>query len=130
MVLGLLRSLMPRDERFVNRFCRHAELVAAGAVEFRELLGGGDRDRHRTELFRLEEAADDVTRETIRAAHRSFVTPFDRAQILTLTTALDDTIDLMKEGGRRVGLYGVPFTPEMAAALIGGLCYWIAGLAT
>ena len=47
------------------------------------------------------------------AIHRSFVTPFDRSQILDLITALDDTIDLMKDTGRRMVRYGVAFTPEM-----------------
>ena len=47
------------------------------------------------------------------AIHRTFVTPFDRSQILDLITALDDTIDLMKETGRRMLRYGVAFTPEM-----------------
>jgi uncharacterized protein Yka (UPF0111/DUF47 family) len=54
-----------------------------------------------------------VTRDTVQAIHRSFVTPFDRSQILDLTTALDDTIDLMKEAGRRIRLYDVHFTPQM-----------------
>jgi predicted phosphate transport protein (TIGR00153 family) len=104
---------MPRDERFVERLSRHSNLVVEGAAEFRRLLSGGDFKRHAGELVRLEEAADEVTRETVQAIHRSFITPFDRAQILALITALDDTIDLMKEGAQRICLYGVAFTPEM-----------------
>jgi len=34
--------------------------------------------------------ADRITRETVLAIHRTFVTPFDRSQILDLITALDD----------------------------------------
>jgi uncharacterized protein Yka (UPF0111/DUF47 family) len=52
-------------------------------------------------------------RETVLAIHRTFVTPFDRSQILDLITALDDTIDLMKDTGRRMLRYGVGFTSEM-----------------
>ena len=47
------------------------------------------------------------------AIHKTFVTPFDRSQILDLITALDHTIDLMKDTGRRMVRYGVAFTPEM-----------------
>ena len=47
------------------------------------------------------------------AIHKTFVTPFDRSQILDLITALDDTVDLMKDTGRRMIRYGVGFTPEM-----------------
>jgi predicted phosphate transport protein (TIGR00153 family) len=64
-------------------------------------------------LCRFEEEADKVTRETITAIHRTFVTPFDRSQILDLITALDDTLDLMKEAGRRLRRYQLAFTPQM-----------------
>jgi uncharacterized protein len=114
-MLSLLRKLMPRDERFVQRLCRHSAIVVDGAVQFRGILAGGNYDSHCKELFRLEDAADDVTREIVNAVHRSFITPFDRSEILELITALDDTIDIMKDAARRMGLYNVTFTPEMIA---------------
>ena len=115
MVLKLFRRMMPRDGRFVERLCRHSGYVVEGAVQFRGILAGGDYDSHCKELFRLEEAADDVTREVVHAIHRSFITPFDRGAVLELITALDDTIDLMKDAARRMGLYRVAYTPEMLA---------------
>jgi uncharacterized protein Yka (UPF0111/DUF47 family) len=63
--------------------------------------------------IRLEDAADKITRETVLANHRTFVTALDRSRILGLITALDDTIDLMKDTGRRMLRYGVGFTPKM-----------------
>jgi predicted phosphate transport protein (TIGR00153 family) len=105
---------MPRDERFIERFCEHSKLIVPAAEAFRALMSGDDRaERHVAEISRLEEAADQVTRQTVLAIHRTFVTPFDRSQILDLITALDDTIDLMKDTGRRMMRYGVGFTPEM-----------------
>ncbi len=115
MVLKFFRKLMPRDERFVERICRHSAIVVEGAVQFRGILAGGDYATHCKELFRLEDAADEVTREIVLAVHRSFITPFDRSEVLELTTALDDTIDIMKDAARRIGLYKVAFTPEMLA---------------
>ena len=82
-------------------------------MAFRGLLSGADTDACFRALCDHEEAADEVTRETVQAIHRSFVTPFDRSQILDLSTALDDTIDLMKEAGRRIRLYRIDYTPEM-----------------
>jgi predicted phosphate transport protein (TIGR00153 family) len=113
MLLRLFRSWMPRDENFVERLCQHSRYVVDGAGAFRSLFYGGDAEAHYADLCRFEEAADAVTQDIIRAIHRTFITPFDRSQILDLTTALDDTIDLMKEAGRRVRLYGIDFTPEM-----------------
>ncbi|HEY0419260.1 MAG TPA: DUF47 family protein [Acetobacteraceae bacterium] len=105
---------MPRNERFIEQFCEHAKLIVPAAEAFRALMSGdGHAEQHAAEINRLEDAADRITRDTVRAIHRSFVTPFDRSQILDLITALDDTIDLMKDTGRRMVRYGVGFTPEM-----------------
>ncbi len=79
------------------------------------MSGDGQADRHVADIDRLENAADEVTRATVFAVHRTFIAPFDRSQILDLITALDDTIDLMKDTRRRMLRYGVAFTPEMQA---------------
>ncbi len=114
MPFRLFRSLMPRDERFVERFCAHSKLIVPAAEAFRALMeDDGRAQANAAEINRLEDEADRITRETVLAIHRTFVTPFDRSQILDLITALDDTIDLMKETGRRIMRYGVGFTPEM-----------------
>lgn len=107
------RSLMPRDEHFVARLTTHAHQVVNGAIEFRALLSGEESEANYQALCDFEEAADEITRQTLKAIHHSFITPLDRSQILDLTTALDDTIDLMKETGRRLRLYTIDDTPEM-----------------
>ena len=112
-MFGFFKALMPKDERFVARLAAHSRHVVDGAIAFRGLLSGADGELSYRALCRHEEAADEVTRQTVQAIHRSFITPFDRSQILDLTTALDDTIDLMKEAGRRIRLYGIAYTPEM-----------------
>ena len=105
---------MPHDDRFITRFSEHARLIVPAAEAFRALMSGdGKAEQHVAEISRLEDAADQITRDTVRAIHRTFVTPFDRSQILDLITALDDTIDLMKDTGRRMVRYGVGFTSEM-----------------
>jgi predicted phosphate transport protein (TIGR00153 family) len=112
--LRAFRALMPHDEQFIERFCEHSRLIVPAAEAFRALMSGdGHAQDHAAEINRLEDAADQVTRATVLAIHRTFVTPFDRSQILDLITALDDTLDLMKDTGRRMIRYGVAFTPEM-----------------
>jgi predicted phosphate transport protein (TIGR00153 family) len=114
MLLRAFRSLMPRDDRFIERFSAHSRLIVPAAEAFRALMSGDGRSAdHVREISRLEEEADAITRETVLAIHRTLVTPFDRSQVLDLITALDDTVDLMKDTGRRVMRYGVAFTPEM-----------------
>ena len=107
MLMRLFRSLMPHDERFIERFSEHSKLIVSAGEEFRALMSGnGQAEQHAVEIGRLEDAADQITRDTVLAIHRTFVTPFDRSQILDLITGLDDTIDLMKDTGRRMVRYG------------------------
>jgi uncharacterized protein len=114
VLMRAFRSLMPRDDRFIERFCEHSKLIVPAAEAFRALMSGDGRpEQHVAEISRLEDAADQVAKETVLAIHRTVVTPFDRSQILDLISALDDTIDLMKDTGRRMVRYGVGFTPEM-----------------
>ncbi|RYY17471.1 MAG: DUF47 domain-containing protein [Alphaproteobacteria bacterium] len=114
ILLRAFRALMPHDEQFIERFSEHSRLIVPAAQAFRALMSGDGRaQEHAAEINRLEDAADQVTRATVLAIHRSFITPFDRSQILDLITALDDTVDLMKDTGRRMIRYGVDFTPEM-----------------
>lgn len=140
MLLKLFRFLMPRDEVFVPFFAAHAARGAEAAVVFRQVLAaldapvfhpdGQSRVAHRldvelsdaeyasarrryADLCDVEHAADVITRNTSQAIHRVFVTPFDRSDILLLSTALDDVIDLMKAAAQRILLYRVAVTPEM-----------------
>jgi predicted phosphate transport protein (TIGR00153 family) len=114
VLIRAFRSIMPRDEGFVDRFCAHSRLIVQAAEAFRAMMSDDGRaEHHAAEINRLENEADDITHRTVLAIHRTFVTPFDRSQILDLITALDDTIDLMKDTGRRMIRYGVGFTPEM-----------------
>jgi predicted phosphate transport protein (TIGR00153 family) len=114
MVLRLFRSLLPRDDQFIAGFCEHSQYIVRGAEAFRSFLSGdGQMEMYYAEIARSEEAADEITRRTIQAIHRTFITPFDRSQILDLITGLDDILDLIKDAARRIQRYRVPFTPEM-----------------
>src|ERR1700712_604573 len=114
MLMRLFRSIMPQDVGFIDKFSAHSQLIVPAAEAFRALMSDDGRaEEHAAEISRVEDLGDQVPRDTVRAIHRTFVTPFDRSQILDLITALDDTIDLMKDTGRRMVRYGVGFTPEM-----------------
>ncbi len=109
------KALMPKEERFFDLFARHSEAVLAGAVALRAMLEGGDAilTNYQTVMDR-EQDADDVTRETLIAVRRTFITPFDRGNIRDLITAMDNTIDQMQKTAKGIRLFEVTeFTPEM-----------------
>lgn len=116
MFMRALRSLMPREERFIEHFCEHAKRMVAcsDALAAYMTASPSDRPERFAQISTIEKQADAITRETIVALHRAFITPFDRSDIHALITALDDAVDLMEEVGEHAALYRIDeFGPRM-----------------
>ena len=109
MVLRVLRSLMPKEERFIDDFVALSGRIVAAADALTEVMAA-DRDALPgliKKVSDIESEADVISRRTLIALHRAFITPFDRSQILELNNALDDAVDLIEETTLRAELYGI-----------------------
>lgn len=115
MLLRLFHALMPKEEKFIDYFCAHSEKIVAAADALQALMNMPEEaERHSRTIYKNEGQADLITRNTLLAIHRTFITPFDRADIHSLITAMDDTIDLIEETAQKIELYEVSdFTDEM-----------------
>jgi uncharacterized protein len=116
-MLQWFRWLMPRQEMFFPLFARHAEVVLSGARELRQMLDGGPQvGQFCKRLIQQEHRADGIAREVLVGIRTTFITPFDRADIRHLITAMDDTIDQMHQTAKTIVLFEVSdFAPEMRA---------------
>ncbi len=107
-MLGWFQALMPKEERFFELFSRHAAVVHAGALALEGLFQGGDRIEHFCRIiFEREAEADEITRQSLTAVRRTFITPFDRTDIQDLVSSLDDSIDQMNKTAKLIALYEV-----------------------
>lgn len=101
-------ALMPREDKFFDYFCRHAQTLVDGSRALRDLLQpGADIVACAERINAFEDAADDVTREVMLAVRRTFITPFDRSDIQDLIASMDDAIDQMKQTGKAIRLFEV-----------------------
>lgn len=109
--------MMPKEDKFFDLFDAHARTLVAAAVSLRALLAGdGEFARHAAEINRLEQEADEITRQVLLAVRRSFITPFDRSDIHDLITSLDDAIDQMRKTTKSIDLFEMRrFEPNMVA---------------
>ncbi len=114
-MLSWFQVLMPKEGRFFSLFDEHAQTLCAGAESLRRLLDGGpDVPEHCAAVARHEEAADDITRQVMQLVRQSFITPFDRSDIIDLTTSMDDAIDQMHKTAKAVTLFEQrAFQPDM-----------------
>ena len=113
----LIKSIMPKEEKFFDMFEAHAAKALEAAQSLRAILDGGKTIKdHCATLSRQEEEADHISYEVMQAIRRAFITPFDRSDIKALSAALDDAIDQMNKTGKTVMLYDVKaFEPNMRA---------------
>jgi uncharacterized protein Yka (UPF0111/DUF47 family) len=98
---------MPKEERFVDNFVVHGGhlIAAADALAAMMAASGKDLDMLGDAVCAIEHEADVVNRQTVIALHRAFITPFDRSDILALSNALDDAVDLIKQVVLHTRLY-------------------------
>ncbi|MBI2803822.1 MAG: DUF47 family protein [Planctomycetes bacterium] len=107
-------SLIPREMRFFDMFDETAANLNIAANKFLEMVTVFDKlDIRSHELKREEDACDNSVEKIIKALDRTFITPFDREDIHTLATSLDDVMDNMEETSHRLEVFRIERpTPE------------------
>lgn len=102
----MIKSMLPKEERFFDLFEAHAAKAQEAAASLRAIVEGGAAVADNClKLARQEEEADRISYEVMQAIRRSFITPFDRSDIKALSSALDDAIDQMNKTAKTVMLY-------------------------
>jgi uncharacterized protein len=114
-MLRFFQALMPREEKFFVLFDRHAHIIVEGALALRDLLEGGQGVPEACRrIIAHENDADVIAREILIRVRRTFITPFDRGDIVDLIGLLDDTIDQMQKTAKAISVFQVPdFQPHM-----------------
>ena len=96
---ALIRWFMPKEERFHELFARDTANLVKAAKSFAEFTGLTDLETRRVKLVELrdiEHEGDRLTRQIFDALNSSFITPFDREDIRSLATDLDDALDYIE----------------------------------
>src|SRR3954454_15855293 len=104
----MLGRLMPREGKFFDLFNAHAGRIVEGSRELATMIGTfSELEAHAQRIDAAERAADKITHECIALLHKTFITPFDREQIHSLITAMDDILDLIQDVAESVVRYDV-----------------------
>lgn len=115
-------QLIPRERRFYELFSEHVATISAAIAILREAAPDvralGDA---RPRIKALEHEGDEITHELVRTLNKTFVTPFDREDIYSLISALDDILDYVEEIGDTISLYDIRVVPGAAIEMLGYL---------
>ena len=102
-------SLLPREDKYFDMFLQMAGKIEEAAAILMEMLqsDGSNYASYTKRIKDVEHACDQLTHEITTKLNKSFITPFDREDIYTLTVALDDICDYIDAGARTIVMYDI-----------------------
>ncbi|HEY4055735.1 MAG TPA: DUF47 family protein [Kofleriaceae bacterium] len=114
---ALTRWLVPKGDHFYSFLERQAVIAHGGAVALSTFVeGNGPMIRESVQDF--EHQGDSIVHEMEEALARTFVTPIDREDLHSLSTRIDDILDLTNGAARACVLFGVDKPSEAMSKLM------------
>jgi len=111
--------LRPTDTSFYDLFTTSAQYLVTGAGLLAEMISEeADRPEVAKQMREAEHVCDENTHAIVRKVNSSFVTPFDREDIYSLASGLDDVMDDLDEVVDLILLYEVKALPTEFLTLV------------
>ncbi len=112
-------SLLPREDQYFALFTQMSTKLQEAASILVEMMQASDKDfeslSKRTK--HVEHECDELTHRITTKLNKSFITPFDREDIYTLSVAMDDVCDYIDAAARAVVMYDIHESDEYALKL-------------
>lgn len=110
MTLNIFQFFQPKNKIFFLLFERASANLVEVSKALLEMVTATSPERRKElirEIERLEHVGDNITHETFNELSSNFITPFDREDIHSLISALDDVADYIHGSSKRIELYKV-----------------------
>jgi predicted phosphate transport protein (TIGR00153 family) len=116
--------LKPRNDCFYELFTSAGENLITGSNVLSQLIGqpAAARPELAKCLREVEHRGDEITHELLKEVNSTFVTPFDREDIVGLASRVDDVMDFLESAGDLIVLYGLCELPEEFGVMAQALC--------
>ena len=110
---------IPREQKFFDLFEKSAHNMVKVAQVFKGMVDAWDDIRKSVdEITDLEHEGDTITHQIMAQLNRTFVTPFDREDIVLLAHSLDDVIDFIFAAATRMFIYKIDQPTPRAKELV------------
>ncbi len=107
---SILKIFTPNNTVFFELFDSISDNVANMGVLFKKVVTEPDTDKRSAvvqTIIDLEHDNDELTHRVFTELGRNFITPFDREDIHSLATALDDIADYIYSSAKKIVFYRV-----------------------
>ena len=119
----MIEKLMPKSDEFFDDFDAQCKITVEGTKMLHALLSDYRDVPARVQALKaVEHRGDEVTHTAFNRLHKQFITPFDRGQIHTLLSRIDDVLDLANAAAARLQYFEIetsqPDAVELARLLV------------
>lgn len=117
---SLFDRFKPKENKFFLLLRQMAEAVVKASDLIVECVQSADHDsavKYYKLIKEQERIADDLQAEIFEELNETFITPFDREDINSLSERLDTVMDLINSCSKRMMLYSPKTMPEAATRL-------------
>lgn len=99
---------LPKEVKFFDLFDKQGENIVRAAEFYKKLVDSGNfTPENIREMHEIEHYGDELTHTTINTLNETFITPFDREDILALANRLDDIVDSIYLLANRFYMYKI-----------------------
>ncbi len=113
-----MRWFLPKKVDFLDLFDRASANIVQGVKYFREILEDPTDLAAKVEKLKaFEHEGDRITHEALNKLNATFITPFDREDIHSLATRLDDILDSADTAAQRLFVYHISKVPPQLKSL-------------
>jgi predicted phosphate transport protein (TIGR00153 family) len=112
-------SLLPREVEYFSFFSQMTEKITEAAKILVEMMESeaDDLSTYSRRIKDAEHGCDQVMHAITTKLNKSFITPFDREDIYSLSISLDDVCDYIDAGARAIMMYDIHKTSEYSRRL-------------
>ena len=126
---GILSYFLPKDKVFYSLFEQASDNLEKIAKNLLQVVHEPDFNKRGVLIKGMEDIEhqnDDITHKIFIELGRNFITPFDREDIHSLASALDDIADCIYAAGKKINFYKIdPISDQgiqkMAEAISGAV---------
>lgn len=107
---SILNIFTPKNRLFYDLFEKMVDRVVEMSGLLKEVVAEKDYDKRSQIIINienLEHVCDDITHNIFTELGRNFITPFDREDIHTLASSLDDIADYVYGSSKKINFYNV-----------------------
>jgi len=105
---SFLKLFVPKDHDFFPLFEQDGKILIKAAELLKQLMATNtieEREPFQKQIKEVEHEGDEITHHIYKQLNKSFITPFDREDIQSLASSMDDVTDYINGTSQRIELY-------------------------